>query len=100
MVVTGLFVGFPDKEVLYIVFVPVMFVLVGGCTICDAILWFVSTLSFLAASRQVHVNSVRNICLDSAEGDINLATSVTHLGTAYEWAGVVGTSGFSMSSVW
>ena len=77
-----------------------MLVLVGGCTSCDAIAWFASALSFLAVSRQVLVTSVRNIFLDSAEADINVATSVTYLGTTYEWADVVATSGFPYGCLW
>ena len=71
-----------------------MLVLVGVCISCEATAWFESALSFFAASRQVLVTSVRNIFLDSAEADINVATSVTYLGTAYEWADVVATSEF------
>ena len=89
---TGLVAVLLDVEVLNIVLVLVVFVLVMGCPNHDEIIWCESALSFFAASRQVLVTSVRNIPLDSAEAYINLATSVTYLGTAYEWADVVGTS--------
>ena len=89
---TGFVAVLLDVEVLNIVLVLVVFALVMGCQNHDEIIWYESALSFFAASRQVHVTSVRNILLDSAEADINLATSVTYLGTAYEWADVVVTS--------
>ena len=64
-----------------------MLVFVVGCLNHDEVIWCES-LSFFAASIHVLVTSVRNILLDSAEADINSATSVTYLGTAYERAGL------------
>ena len=90
--VTGLVAVLLDEEVLNIVLVLVVFALVGSCSSHDEVIWFESALSFFAASRQVLVTSVRNILLDSAEADINFATSVTYLGTVYERADVVVTS--------
>ena len=81
-----------DEEVLNIVLVLVVFVFVDGCLNCNGVIWFESALSFFAASRQVLFTSVRNILLDSAEADINLATSATYLETACERADVVVTS--------
>ena len=90
--VTGLAAVLLDVEVLNIVLVLVVYAFVMGCPNHNEIIWCESALSFFAASRHVLVTSVRNILLDSTEADINLATSVTYLGTAYKWADVVGTS--------
>ena len=86
--VTGLVAVSLDEEVLNIVLVLVVFVLVMGCPNHDEVIWCESALSFFAASRHVLVTSVRNILLDSTEADINSATSVTYLGTAFERAGL------------
>ena len=88
-----------DEEVLNIVLVVVVLVFVVGCLNHDEVVWCesLSFLSFSVASRHVLVTSVRNILQDSAEADINSATSVTYLGEACERAGlgadVVVTSG-------
>ena len=58
-----------------------------GCLNHDEVIWLES-LSFFAASRHFFVTSVKNILLESAEADINSATSVTYLWTAYEGAGL------------
>ena len=63
-----------------------------GCLNCNAVIWCESAMFFFAASRHVLVTSVQNILLDSAEVDINFATSVTYLGTACERADIVVTS--------
>ena len=65
--------------------VAVVLVFVGDCTNCNA-------FSFLVASKQALVTSLRNSYLDSVEVAINVATSVIYLGTTYEWADVVATS--------
>ena len=89
-VVTGLVAVSLDEEVLNIVLVIVVLVLVVGFPNHNEVIQFesLSLLSFFAAARHVLVTSVRNILLDSAEVDINSATSVTYLGTAWERAGL------------
>ena len=76
-----------DEEVLNIVLALVVLVFVLHCLNCNEVIWF-EPLSFFAASRHVLVTSIRNILLDSAEADINSATSVTYLGTACQRTGL------------